>query len=270
MTRNWRTLWHTTQGRSRDAGRLAPVIAPSRHPVERARAPAGARASIGRRRLLISAIAGAAGCALPRVGRAAPAVVLPSTADNQRFSVLYKGDRIGAHTVAYSAATGETRIVTEIDLLVKAFFLTLFSFSHRSEERWRDGRLVSLRSETVEHGETLHVTGAPVAQGFRVVSKAGPFIAREDALTSNNLWTPAVLQQETVIDAYHGGVIGVSARRLADEQIPVAGRLVGTTRYRFITPYLAGSIWYDAANRWVQGEFERDAAQIVYRLDPSG
>jgi hypothetical protein len=246
------------------------VIAPSRHPDERAHAPAGANVPIGRRRLLMSAIAGAAGCALPRVGRAAAAVALPSAADNQRFSVLYKGDRIGAHTIAYSVAIGETRVVTEIDLLVKALFLTLFSFSHRSEEIWRDGRLVSLRSETVEHGETLHVTGEPVAQGFRVVSKAGPFIAKAAALTSNDLWTPAVLQQETVIDAYHGGVIGVSVRKLADEQIPLAGRQVGTTRYRFITPYLAGSIWYDAANRWVHGEFERDAAQIVYQLDASG
>jgi hypothetical protein len=238
--------------------------------IERTHAPAGASVPIGRRRLLISAIAGAVGCALPRVGRAAPTVVLPSAADNQRFSVLYKGDRIGAHTVAYSTAGGETRVVTEIDLKVTALLFTLFSFSHRSEEIWRDGRLVSLTSETVEHGETLHVTGTPVAQGFRVVSKAGPFIARADALTSNNLWTPAVLQQETVIDAYHGGVIGVSVRKLDDEQIPLAGRQVGTSRYRFITPYLAGGIWYDAANRWVHGEFERDAAQIVYQLDAPG
>jgi len=28
----------------------------------------------------------------------------------------------------------------------------------------------------VEHGETLHVEGAATPQGFRVVSKGGPFI----------------------------------------------------------------------------------------------
>ncbi|MGO9595058.1 MAG: DUF6134 family protein [Steroidobacteraceae bacterium] len=51
------------------------------------------------------------------------------------------------------------------------------SFSHSSAEIWRDGRLMSLRSETVEHGETLYVEGAAMPDGFRVVSKGGPFIA---------------------------------------------------------------------------------------------
>ncbi len=42
---------------------------------------------------------------------------------------------------------------------------------------------------------------------------------------------------------------------------------VRATRYRFITPYLAGSIWYDDGGLWVHGEFERDAAHIIYQLD---
>jgi hypothetical protein len=86
-------------------------------------------------------------------------------------------------------------------------------------------------------------------------------------LTSNSLWTPAVLEQETVVDAQHGGIIGVSARKFADERIVAAGRAVDATRYTFITPYLAGSIWYDQDGLWVAGEFERDGSKIQYQLD---
>jgi uncharacterized protein DUF6134 len=228
---------------------------------------ASSSSSVARRTLLISAVAAVADYALPRFACASAPVVLPSGAANRRFTVLYKGDRIGAHTVSYSATKGQMRVTTEIDLLVKALFFTVFAFSHRSEEIWRDGRLTSLRSETVEHGETLQVTGAATAQGFRVVNKAGPFITAPGVLTSNDLWTPMVLQQTAVVDAQHGGAIGVSMRKLADEQIVVAGRQLLATRYRFITPYLAGSIWYDDGGLWVHGEFERDAAQIIYRLD---
>ena len=194
-------------------------------------------------------------------------MAFPVADGDRRFSVLYKGDRIGAHTVLYSAVTGETRVDTEIHLLVKVAFFTVFVFSHRSQETWRDGRLMSLNSETVEHGETLHVDGAATPQGFRVVSRGGPFIAAAATLTSNSLWTPAVLAQATLVDAQHGGIIGVSARKLADEEIVIAGRQVPATRYTFITPYLAGSIWYDAANLWVRGEFERDGSKIQYQLD---
>ena len=215
----------------------------------------------------MAGFAGAVGCAFPRIAHAATAIVLPAATGNRRFSVLYKGDKIGAHTVLYSSATGETRVDTEIHLLVKVAFFTVFAFSHRSQETWRAGRLMSLNSETVEHGETLHVEGAAMPQGFRVVSKGGPFIASAATLTSNSLWTPAVLEQETVVDAQHGGVIGVSARKFADEQIVIGGRQVRATRYTLITPYLAGSIWYDEENLWVRGEFERDGSKIQYQLD---
>jgi len=223
--------------------------------------------SVPRRALLRAAFAGAVSSAFPRLAHAETTIVLPVAAGNRRFSVLYNGKRIGAHTVLYSSATGETRVNTEIHLLVKVAFFTVFAFTHRSEETWRAGRLMSLKSKTVEHGQTLHVEGAATPQGFRVVSKGGPFLASAATLTSNSLWTPAVLEQATLVDAQHGGVIGVSARKLADEQIVIGGRQVSATRYTFITPYLAGSIWYDSESLWVRGEFERDGSKIQYQLD---
>lgn len=221
--------------------------------------------SMRRRTLLVSALAGFAVCALPRLGSVAEAIVLPGKAANRRFSIFYKGKRVGAHTVSYSAATGQTRVTTRIDIVVKAFFT--FTFKHHSVELWRNGRLMSLKSETVEHGKTLHVTGTATPKGFRVVNASGSFIAPRNALTSNSLWTPTVLKQDSVIDAHHGGMIGVSVRRSGNERIEVAGRKVRATRYRFITPYLAGSIWYDTSSRWVRGEFESNGAQTLYLLD---
>jgi hypothetical protein len=126
---------------------------------------------------------------------------------------------------------------------------------------------MSLNSETVEHGETLHVEGAATPQGFRVVSKGGPVIASPATLTSNSLWTPAMLEQATVVDAQRGGVIGVSARKFADEQIAIAGGPVRATRYTLITPYFAGTVWYDKTNLWVHGEFERDGSKVDYQLE---
>jgi len=125
---------------------------------------------------LIGGLAGAIDCAFPPISHAATAFVLPNAAANRRFSVRYKGIRIGTDTVSSSSATGETRVKTEINLEVKIAFVTAYAFRHRSET-WRAGRLMSLNSDTVEHGEALHVEGAATPQGFRIVSKGGPFIA---------------------------------------------------------------------------------------------
>jgi hypothetical protein len=180
---------------------------------------------------------------------------------------LYKGDKIGTHTVSYASSAGETRINTDINLSVEIWFVTLFAFRHRSEEIWHDERIISLKSETLERGETIHVEGAATPDGFRVVSKDGPFIASPTTLTSDSLWTPAVLEQQTVVDAQHGGIIGISAHKFANEQIPIGDREVPATRFTFITPYLAGDIWYDAQNLWVGGEFERKGRKFQYRLE---
>jgi hypothetical protein len=225
------------------------------------------RTSIRRRALLMGGLAGAVSCAFPPVSHASIAFVLPTATANRRFSVLYKGIRIGTHTISYSSATGETRVNTDIHLEVKLVFVTAYAFSHRSEETWRAGRLTSLTGETEEHGETLHVEGAATPQGFRVVSKSGPFIASAATLTSNSLWTPAMLAQATVVDAQRGGIVGVSARRVSDEQIVIAGGTVQATRYTFVTPYYAGAVWYDKANLWVGAEFERDGSKVQYQLE---
>ena len=212
-------------------------------------------------------LAGAVSCAFPPVSHASIAFVLPTATANRRFSVLYKGIRVGTHTISYSSATGETRVNTDIHLEVKLAFVTAYAFSHRSEETWRAGRLTLLTGETAEHGETLHVEGAATPQGFRVVSKSGPFIASAATLTSNSLWTPAMLEQATGVDAQRGGIVGVSARRVSDEQIVIAGGTVQATRYTFVTPYYAGAVWYDKANLWVGAEFERDGSRVQYQLE---
>jgi hypothetical protein len=68
--------------------------------------PSLARSHRPRRTLLNSAVAGAAGYPLPRVACDAAPVVLASDAADRRFSVLYMGDGIGAHTVS-----GRARLV---------------------------------------------------------------------------------------------------------------------------------------------------------------
>jgi hypothetical protein len=100
-----------------------------------------------------------------------------------------------------------------------------------------------------------------------VLSNGGPSIASATTLTSDDLWTPAMLEQAKVIDARRGAIIGVSARKVADEPPAIAGGRVQTTRYEFITPYHAGSIWYDEANLWVHGEFKRDGSKVQYQLE---
>lgn len=219
-----------------------------------------------RRTLLFSALAQSITSVAPNPLRAALPTALPTGSANRQFAVFYQGGRIGTHIVRSTPAGEGFRVDTEVDMTVKRLIFTVFSYRHRSQETWQGGRLMALQSVTTEDGETMRVDGATMPRGFRVVGKAGPFIASAATLTSNCLWSSLILQQETVIDAQYGGVIGLSVHRLADEQIVVAGHPVGVTSFRLITPELAGTMWYDAAGSWMGGQVERHGSILEYRL----
>jgi len=221
---------------------------------------------LDRRIVICGGTAFAGALAWPKSARPQRAAPIPAGSASRTFEVRYKGDPIGSHVVKGSENGAEVHAVTNIHLLVKAAFITLYSFDHQSEEVWRDGRLVSLRSETRDEGQTFRITGAATADGFRLDGSGGPFIAPPGLLTSNSMWYAAIVAQEKLIDAQHGGVVGVSTRKLRDEPRTVLQRPVMTSRYTFITPHCAGDIWYDEARNWVGAEFERQGAHIEYRL----
>jgi hypothetical protein len=106
--------------------------------------------------------------------------------------------------------------------------------------RQRQRVLMSLNSETVEHGETLHVEGAAMPQGFRVVSKSGPLIAAAATLTSNTLWTQAMLEQATVVDAQRGGIRPRTPRPTARHSSGRPGRKVKNMATAILTWLLPG------------------------------
>jgi hypothetical protein len=71
------------------------------------------------------------------------AIVMPTETGNRRFSLLYKGDRIGAYTVLYSSASGERRINTETHLFVNIAFFTVVAFTNGRDLRGQRARLTS-------------------------------------------------------------------------------------------------------------------------------
>src|SRR5262249_10017445 len=146
--------------------------------------------------------------------------------------------------------------------LVKAAFITVYSYEHRSEEIWRDGTLSSLRSETHDDGQAYRVDGSATTDGFRLLGSGGPFIAPARLLTSNSMWLSSIVTQENLIDAQHGGVIGVTARKIGSEELVGAQGPMIVTRYKFMTPHCAGDIWYDAREHWVRAILERNGARI--------
>jgi|SRR5215468_4700647 len=220
---------------------------------------------VARRRFVASIVGLAAGAtfiSIPSL-RTRAAVAAPQ---NVRFRAYRDKSAVGMHIVDVQPSGNQMKVTIKIDLNVSVAFVTLFEFTHDCEEIWENGRLVSLRSKTNDNGDKFQVTGKATGEGFRIEGPGGPAIAPADAYTSNSVWNTAVLEQKTVIDAQHGGIIGLSVRPQGQQPVAVAGAQVPAEKYQVVTPFVAGNVWYDEAGRWVKALFEKDGEKMEYRL----
>jgi hypothetical protein len=216
--------------------------------------------TVSRRALLGLIAASAAVAVTPRVAHTAAAVPSPL-----RFRILRDGKQIGMHSVTFEAAGSGLRVATAIDLEVKIAFIPAFRFSHRGTERWEGDRLVELRGTTDENGERFEVTGKRADGGLQISAPNGTTVAEASAFTTNDLWNRNALLAKNLVDAQHGGIVGIVSRAESAEEIVVGKDRLAANRYRIISPFLAGTIWYDGAGRWRTSEFEIKGERLAYR-----
>jgi hypothetical protein len=183
-----------------------------------------------------------------------------------RFRALRHGSPIGEHRVTFRPDGSRLTVETRVDIAVKVLFVTAFRFTHEAEEVWESDRLVSVKSTTDDNGSLLQVSGNAVAGGFRILGDEGPFLAPAHLLTTNALWNERIVRETRLIDVQHGGEIGLVTKPLGDEQVITPEGPVRASRHQMITPYYAGSVYYDSDGRWVKGLIELKGQRVEYVL----
>jgi hypothetical protein len=221
---------------------------------------------LNRRTLIGSMIGVAVCCSGGVVPWSALEATLPLKPTTVRFDAYRGKSKIGVHNVSVVPDGTGLKVTTKINMDVSLGFIKLFEFKHDAIERWEDGRLVSIESSTNDDGDKIKVSGAATPEGFRVVGPSGPAIAPAETLTSNSLWNPAFVDQHLAINVQHGGVMGISVHSLGTDRVKVGGGERAATKYKLVTPYLDGVLWYDDAGQWVKALYEKEGEKIEYRL----
>ena len=217
------------------------------------------------RRVLTGTLAAGALVALSPALPRSPAAQAGRAPEDRVFDVLLRGHRIGQHAITFMPEGDGFWAATKLELKVKLAFITLIDMHHESRELWRDRRLIELKSVTDEDGNVFEVAAAATDDGIRVRSEDGLIVAPPQIHTSNSIWDVATMLQREVIDARNGGIIGLVAEALGDEEIEVSGQMVIAARYRAITPDAAAQLWY-ADDQLVKVQLEVRGETVEYRL----
>lgn len=182
---------------------------------------------------------------------------------DRNFEVFREEVSIGRHEIRFSHQGDELHVKIAIDLEVKLAFITLFRYSHRNHEVWRNGRLISIDTQTDDDGEPHWVRGRTTAEGFAVESSSGPAMAPPEIIPTS-YWRPETVTQEQLLDTQHGRLVEI----FSIEREPDFGFSSVATRYA-LRGDLNLDLWYDDERQLAKIAFQARGAKIDYVLLPA-
>lgn len=197
-------------------------------------------------------------------GAAAGRLVTPDRNIDLRFKVLLKGQHVGEYTFAVRPSSNrrDMDVAHAFAVRVKIGFITAFRYEHTADETWSNGRLQRLVSQTNDNGETFEVAAERDGSRIHIQGPGGPALAEGDRLTTTCAWHPAFVSQSELIDAIDGSVVGVVAKEKHNATSPVTAGSPSFREYDFISPHLAGTLWYLDKGSLVKATFERKGHQL--------
>mgnify|MGYP004368209857 CR=1 FL=1 len=189
-----------------------------------------------------------------------------SMPDSIAFRIMQDGDKLGRHIVTFRRINGDLHVDIAIDIEVKILFIPVYSYRHRNHEVWRGGRLISLKSETDDNGESHWVNVEADDSSLKVDSFSGSFEAPLDTMPTS-YWSQKSISKSVLLDTQHGKLVNVSIAQSVDDVLDTPLGTVATKRFD-VTGDLKLSLWYSESGAWAKTAFQMGGIKIEYFLDP--
>jgi hypothetical protein len=202
--------------------------------------------------------------AKPPAAPAPVAAAQPAT-ETLQYAIMRKGEQIGTHTVELKRAGKETSVNLETNVEVKVLFVTAYRFQHSATERWVNGHLVELNSETDDNG-TQHKLTAALKGAALEVDADGKAAQVDKNIIPSSLWNPELVRQSVMLDTQTGQVMPISVVDGGSEEVTVETGPAPAHRYT-IKGKFSQDVWYDSRGRLVQSQLvAKDGSVISYKL----
>lgn len=183
------------------------------------------------------------------------------------FTVQREGEDVGTHTIRFEDRDGVVRVDVQTSVNVKLPFvgISVYHFEHQGAEQWRDGALLSLRSNTDDDGEARELKVSREADKLQIESNLGQHGSAGDLIPAS-LWNPALVKSAVLLNTLDGSEMTVTVTEQERQSVPVQGQMVSARHY-VVSGGINRELWYDEDNVLVKVAFSaKDDSKIEYVL----
>ncbi|MFZ0838222.1 MAG: DUF6134 family protein [Xanthobacteraceae bacterium] len=188
-----------------------------------------------------------------------------ASAETIRFAIVRNGEQIGTHVVEINRAGPETSVKIATDLDVKVLFVTAYRLQHRATEKWVEGRLVAMSSNTDNNGTRHRVSVSETPAGMEIHAD-GKSSKADNSLVPGSLWNLELLHRKVMLDAQDGQILPLAVVDHGSQQVTVKSRVVKAHHYTLKSKWVQ-DVWYDDQDRLVKASLiASDGSEVLYQL----
>ncbi len=187
----------------------------------------------------------------------------PETAPTGTFvyKVMRDGDVVGEQRADFERRGANLSVISDVRINVTLLGITVYDYTQRIEEKWAQGLLMELRSDTDDDGN--HRVVRLTRNGERLV---GSYDGKERDLPGylipTTLWNSAAVGHSAVLDTVRGRERDTRVEDKGIEQLTLPIGTVQARHYVF-TGEFKREVWYDESGVLVAGQFEAKDGSII-------
>jgi hypothetical protein len=186
------------------------------------------------------------------------------------FNILVDGKKVGQYQMAVGEhPSGMVLMAGKAHVKVTKLGFTAFTYNYSGTETYKDGRLMSFKSNANDNGRAYEVVAEAKGNDLNVKANNKERTTRGDVWPTSYWKLPPVRYRNAgvpLLDADTGGDINGKLQYIGAEQKNVAGKLQNCTHYRLTGGPSPIDLWYDAGERLVHQDYLEDGHRTILEL----
>jgi hypothetical protein len=187
--------------------------------------------------------------------------------ETRTFNIKIDDKPAGYHQMTLSRPDEYTVVVDSRAEVSVSYLVKTYKYVYRGTEVWKDGRLVSLKSETNDDGTPHQVLVQPAQDRLRVWADGKEHYARQDIRTTTYWQAPepqSLNQPVALLDCDTGKDLRGTVRYVGMEPVTVGGQTQSCAHYQISELHV--DVWYDAQKRLVRQHALDEGHRVVLEL----
>ena len=187
--------------------------------------------------------------------------------ETRTFAVSVDGKPAGSYRMSSSIAADGTETVTaSADIKVRILIIN-YTYTLRSKEVWKGGKVIGVESAANNDGKRTSVTATSADNGLAVTVNGKPKVVRADVVTSTGWRMPdPKLAQVSQFDVEEGTETPCKVEVLTPGKVVIKGVGIEAQRFKLTGKDVDAEWWFDAAGKPLAQYMVWDGHKVVLSL----